>query len=112
MRVAYNDSDDRAGLRGYVQFNKYTYIHTYIHTYSIAAGFSPITLLTKCYYLPSGNPFKCHKDILSLQPIIPPNKRFDTFPPVCVGCPEGLDVVVVVVVFILKTNRLLDHLAV
>ena len=25
MRVAYNDSDDRAGLRGYVQFNKYTY---------------------------------------------------------------------------------------
>ena len=34
MRVAYNDSDDRgAGLRGYVQFNKYTYIHAYIHTY-------------------------------------------------------------------------------
>ena len=35
MRVAYNDSDDRAGLRGYVQFNKYTqtHIHTYIHTY-------------------------------------------------------------------------------
>ena len=32
MRVAYNDSDDRAGLRGYVQFNKYTYIHPYIHT--------------------------------------------------------------------------------
>ena len=26
MRVAYNDSDDRAGLRGYVQFNKYTYM--------------------------------------------------------------------------------------
>ena len=33
MRVAQNDSDDRAGLRGYVQFNKYTYIHAYIHTY-------------------------------------------------------------------------------
>ena len=34
MRVAYNDSDDRAGLRGYVQFNRYTYIHTYyIHAY-------------------------------------------------------------------------------
>ena len=32
MRVAKNDSDDRAGLRGYVQFNKYTYIHTYIRT--------------------------------------------------------------------------------
>ena len=37
MRVAYNDSDDRARLRGYVQLNKYTYLHTYpptyIHTY-------------------------------------------------------------------------------
>ena len=31
MRVAYNDSDDRARLRGYVQINNiYTYIHTYI----------------------------------------------------------------------------------
>ena len=31
MRMAYNDSDDRAGLRGHVQFNKYTYVcdHTY-----------------------------------------------------------------------------------
>ena len=29
-----------AGLRGYVQFNKYvhTYIHTYIHTYKEAGG--------------------------------------------------------------------------
>ena len=30
----YNDSDDRAGLRGYVQFNKSTYIHTYIYIYT------------------------------------------------------------------------------
>ena len=30
MRVACNDLDDRAGLRGYVQFHKYTYIHTLI----------------------------------------------------------------------------------
>ena len=29
---------DRAGLRGYVQFNKYTYIHTYIHTGEGAQG--------------------------------------------------------------------------
>ena len=29
MRVAQNDSDDRAGLRGYVQFNKYTYIQAH-----------------------------------------------------------------------------------
>ena len=27
MRVAKNDSDDRAGLRGYLQFNEYAYIH-------------------------------------------------------------------------------------
>ena len=25
-----NDSNDRAGLRGYMQLNKYIYIHTYI----------------------------------------------------------------------------------
>ena len=29
-----------------------------------------------------GNPFKCHGgEVLSLQPMIPPNKRFDIFPP-------------------------------
>ena len=33
MRVTKNDQDDRAGLRCYLQFNKYTYIYTYIHTY-------------------------------------------------------------------------------
>ena len=30
--------------------------------------------------LPSGNPFSCHEDVLSLQSMIPP-KRFDIFPP-------------------------------
>ena len=34
MRVAQNDSDERAELRGYVQFNKYTYIHTYSTVYN------------------------------------------------------------------------------
>ena len=29
---------------------------------------------------PSGNPFKCHEEVLNLQPMIPP-KRFDIFPP-------------------------------
>ena len=29
--------------------------------------------------LPSGNPFKCHKEVLYLQPMIPP-KRFDILP--------------------------------
>ena len=28
---------------------------------------------------PSGNPFKCHEEVLYLQPLIPP-KRFDVFP--------------------------------
>ena len=30
--------------------------------------------------LPSGNPFKCHEEVWSLQPMIPP-ERFDIFPP-------------------------------
>ena len=30
--------------------------------------------------LPSGDPFKCHEEVLYLQPLIPP-KRFDIFPP-------------------------------
>ena len=30
--MAYNDYDDRAGLRGYVQFNKYTHTHTHTHS--------------------------------------------------------------------------------
>ena len=45
MRVASNDSDDRAGLRGYVQFNKYTYyIYTYIHTTYVFITISIIDL--------------------------------------------------------------------
>ena len=28
----------------------------------------------------SGNPFKCHEEVLYLQPLIPP-KRFDISPP-------------------------------
>ena len=37
---------------------------------------------------PSGNPFKCHEEVLFLQPMIPP-KRFD-FSPLTGGCSEGL----------------------
>ena len=29
------------------------------------------------------NPFKCHEDVLPLQPMIPPTKRFDIFFPLC-----------------------------
>ena len=39
---------------------------------------------------PSGNPFKCHEEVLHLQPMIPP-KRFDLFSPLTGGCSEGLD---------------------
>ena len=40
--------------------------------------------------LPSANPFKCHEEVLYLQPMIPP-KRFDIFPPLTERCYEGLD---------------------
>ena len=40
--------------------------------------------------LPSGNPIKCHEEVSSLQPMIPP-KRFDIFFPLTEGCSEGLD---------------------
>ena len=33
--------------------------------------------------------FKCHEEVLYLQPLIPP-KRFDIFPPITGGCSEGL----------------------
>ena len=39
--------------------------------------------------LPSGNPFKCHEEVLYFQLLIPP-KRFDIFPPQTGGCSEGL----------------------
>ena len=37
-----------------------------------------IILLTQCYSI--GNPFKCHQEVLYLQPLIPP-KRFDILLP-------------------------------
>ena len=37
----------------------------------------------------SGNLFKCHEEVLYLQPLIPP-KRFDIFFPITGGCSEGL----------------------
>ena len=43
-------------------------------------GFLPGTkLFTQCYY-PWWNPFKCHEEVLYLQPKIP-HKRFDMFSP-------------------------------
>ena len=52
-------------------------------------GFLPdIILLTQCLSA-SGNLFKCHEEVLYLQPLIPP-KRFDIFSPITGGCSEGL----------------------
>ena len=54
-------------------------------------GFLPdIILLTQCYYIPSGNPFKCPEHVLSSQPMILP-KRFDIFPPDWGMLRRGLD---------------------
>ena len=39
----------------------------------------------------SGNMFKCHEEVLYLQPLIQP-KRFDIFSPITGGCSEGLGV--------------------
>ena len=33
---------------------------------------SDIVLLTQTMLSPSGNPFKCHEEVLYLQPLIPP----------------------------------------
>ena len=54
--------------------------------------------------LPSGNPFKCHEEVLYLQPPIPP-KRFDFFP-LTGGCSEGL----VAFIFFFKQLHLVQQL--
>ena len=57
----------------------------------ISPRFTPYNFLSRCKFstlttrqpmveLPLGNSFKCHEEVLSLQPMIPP-KRFDIFPP-------------------------------
>ena len=40
-----------------------------------------IILLALSYYHRGRNPIKCHEEVLSLQPMFPPNTRFDHFPP-------------------------------
>ena len=53
-------------------------------------GLLPDIILTVDPILfPSGNPFKCHEEVLYLQPLIPP-KRFDIFSRLTGGCSEGL----------------------
>ena len=43
-------------------------------------GLLPDIILLDPVLQPSGSPFKCHEEVLSLQHMIPP-KRSDIFPP-------------------------------
>ena len=55
-------------------------------TDSITVGFSPTLYYTADPMLfASGNPFKCHEEVLYLQPLIPPT-HFDISPPLTGGC--------------------------
>ena len=51
----------------------------------------------------SGSPFKCHEEVLFLQPMIPPTKRFDIFFPLTERCSEGL--ARCVQIFLYETNK-------
>ena len=53
----------------------------------------------------SGNLFKCHEEVLYLQPSIPP-KRFDISPPITGGCSEGLGVLLF---FFKETGAIFSH---
>ena len=46
MRVAQNDYEDRAGLRGYVQFNKDTHTHTHTHPWEDQCEWHRMTRMT------------------------------------------------------------------
>ena len=54
-------------------------------------GFLPGIILLIQWFYHEGNLFKCHEEVLSLQPIIPPTKRFDIFFPLTGRCSEGPD---------------------
>ena len=47
----------------------------------------------QCYLHRGTNLFKCHEEVLYLQPFDPTyHKRFDIFSPITGGCSEGLGV--------------------
>ena len=50
-----------------------------VKVYSITVGFSRYYTVDPMFLPSSGNPFKCHEEVLYLQSMIPP-KRFDIFP--------------------------------
>ena len=60
-----------------------------MEVYSITVGFSPVLYCCPNVTTILRNPFKCHGEVLYLQPMIPP-KRFD-ISPLTGGCSEGLD---------------------
>ena len=51
---------------------------------------SDIILVVDPMLFASGNPFKCHEEVLCLQPFFIPPKRFDISSPLTGGCSEGL----------------------
>ena len=56
-------------------------------------GLLPDIILLTQYYLHRGTCLNAMKRfVLYLQPLIPPTKRFDIFPPITGGCSEGLGV--------------------
>ena len=57
--------------------------------YSITAGFSPVYYTVDPMLLPSWNPFKCHEEVLYLQPVS--HLNILTFSSLVEGCSEGLD---------------------
>ena len=49
------------------------------HNYCLCV--SPRYYIVDPILLRSGNPFEYHEEVFYLQPMIPPKKRFDIFPP-------------------------------
>ena len=60
-----------SGINLTLQFQQYKY--------TVQRWASPLYYTVDPMLLPSRNPFKCHREVLYLQPMIPP-KRFDLFP--------------------------------
>ena len=56
--------------------------------YKVFGWASPRHYAVDPMLFPSGNSFKCHEEVLYLQPLLPP-KRFDIFSPLTGGCSEG-----------------------
>ena len=69
-----------------------TYVWNIPHTWkcTVSRWASPRLDNVELILLSSGNPIKCHEEVSSLQPMIPPNLNVLTFFPLTGGCSEGL----------------------